>query len=52
MSLKNRYLPRFAQLNEEWQSRNMLIENKYIDDLLYWCYFSAIDNDDYRGRFY
>jgi len=50
--LKNKYLPRFAQLNEEWQSRNMLIENKYIDDLLFWCYFSAVDTDDYRGRFY
>jgi hypothetical protein len=24
--LKNKYLPRFAQLNEEWQSRNMLVE--------------------------
>ncbi|MBS1918989.1 MAG: hypothetical protein JST17_01935 [Bacteroidetes bacterium] len=50
--LKNRYLPLFAQLNEEWQSRNMLIQNKYIDDLLYWCYFSATDLNDYRHRFY
>ena len=50
--LKNKYLERFAQLNEEWQSRNMLVENKYIDDLLYWCYFSAFDENDYRHRFY
>jgi hypothetical protein len=50
--LKNKYLERFAQLNEEWQSRNMLVENKYIDDLLYWCYFSAFDANDYRHRFY
>jgi Flp pilus assembly protein TadD len=50
--LKNKYLPRFAQLNEEWQSRNMLFENKYIDDLLYWCYFSAFDKKDYTHRFY
>ena len=27
-------------------------ENKYIDDLLYWCYFSAFDLKDYRHRFY
>lgn len=50
--LKNKYLERFAQLNKEWQSRNMLIENKYIDDFLYWCYFSAFDEKDYRHRFY
>lgn len=50
--LKNKYLERFAQLNTEWQSRNMLIENKYIDDFLYWCYFSAFDIKDYRHRFY
>lgn len=50
--LKNKYLEKFAQMNEEWQSRNMLIENKYIDDLLYWCYFSAFDKNDYRLRFY
>lgn len=50
--LKNKYLERFAQLNEEWQSRNMLVENKYIDDYLYWCYFSAFDVKDYRHRFY
>ncbi len=50
--LKNKYLPLFAQLNEEWQSRNMLIENKYIDDFLYWCYFSGFDENDYRHRFY
>lgn len=50
--LKNNYLQQFAQLNKEWQSRNMLIENKYIDDFLYWCYFSAFDSNDYRNRFY
>lgn len=50
--LKNTYLEKFAQLNTEWQSRNMLIENKYIDDFLYWCYFSAFDIKDYRHRFY
>jgi hypothetical protein len=50
--LKNKYLERFAQINTEWQSRNMLIENKYIDDFLYWCYFSAFDIKDYRHRLY
>lgn len=50
--LKNKYLERFAQLNQEWQSRNMLVVNKYIDDLLYWSYFSAFDLNDYRLRFY
>ncbi len=51
-ALKNKYLERFAQLNEEWQSRNLLVLNKYIDDQLYWCYFSAYDLKDYRHRFY
>lgn len=50
--LKNNYLQQFAQLNQEWQSRNILIENKYIDDFLYWCYFSAFDTSDYKRRFY
>ena len=50
--LKNKYLERFAQLNNEYQSRNLVIENKYIDDFLYWCYFSAFDRKDYQNRFY
>ncbi len=50
--LKNRYLERFAQLNEEWQSRNMLIENTYMDDYLLWPYFSALDSTDYKVRYY
>ena len=51
-ALKNKYLEQFALLNSEWQSRNMLIENKYIDDYLYWCYFAAADINDYKHRFY
>lgn len=50
--LKNKYLEQFAQLNKEWQSRYMLVENKYIDDLLFWCYFAALDLKDYRTKFY
>jgi tetratricopeptide (TPR) repeat protein len=50
--LKNKYLPRFAQLNEEWQSRNMLVEKTYLDDLLYWGYFAAFNKDDFRVRFF
>lgn len=51
-ALKNKFLIRFAQLNEEWQSRNLHVELKHFDNLIYWSYFSAWDEDDYRVRFY
>ena len=50
--LKNKYLPHFAQLNEEWQSRNLLVEKTHLDNLLYWGYFAAYNKDDFRVRFY
>ena len=39
-------------MNEEWQSRNLNVELKHFDNLIYWSYFSAWDEDDYRVRFY
>ena len=51
-ALKKEYLPKFAQLNEEYQSRNLLIEIKHLDNLLYWSFFAAYDLDDYKVRFY
>ena len=36
----------------EWQSRNLNLELKHFDNLIYWCYFSAYNEDDYRIRFY
>jgi tetratricopeptide (TPR) repeat protein len=51
-TLKNKFLTRFAQLNEEWQSRNLLLEKTHLDNFLYWAYFAAIDRDDFTVRFY
>jgi tetratricopeptide (TPR) repeat protein len=51
-NLKNEYLPKFAAINEEYQSRNLLIEIKHLDNFLYWGYFAAWDRDDYKVRFY
>ncbi|MGZ5189644.1 MAG: NHL domain-containing protein [Flavisolibacter sp.] len=50
--LKNKYLPQFAQLVEEKQIRYLNVERKYFDDLVYWNFLSATDNDDARRRFY
>lgn len=52
ITLKNEFLRRFAQLNEEWQSRNLLIEKTHLDNFLYWGYFAAIDKDDFTVRFH
>lgn len=51
-ALKNKFLSRFAALNEEWQSRNLHVELQHLDNFLYWCYFSALDRDHYKARFY
>lgn len=51
-SLKNQYLPKFAALNEEYQSRNLQVEIKHLDNLLYWGFFAAMDKEDYKMRFY
>jgi tetratricopeptide (TPR) repeat protein len=50
--LKNKYLVLFAQLNEEWQSRNLHIERTHIDNFIYWGYLAAYDIDDFRVKFY
>jgi tetratricopeptide (TPR) repeat protein len=52
IALKNKYLLMFAQLNEEWQSRNLHVYNTYIDDFLFWGYFAAADENDAKHRFY
>jgi tetratricopeptide (TPR) repeat protein len=51
-TLKEEYLPKFAALNEEYQSRNLQVEIKHLDNFLYWGYFAAWDRDDYKVRFY
>lgn len=50
--LKNKYLPQFAQLVEEKQIRYLNVERKYFDELVYWTFLSASDNDNGRYRFY
>jgi tetratricopeptide (TPR) repeat protein len=51
-ALRNKYLPRFAQLTEDWQTRHLLVEKKYFDDLIYWNYLASFDDNDFRSRFY
>jgi hypothetical protein len=51
-ALKNKYLERFAQLNEEWQSRYMHVYNTYLDDELFWSIFAAADENDAKHRYY
>lgn len=51
-ALKKEYLLKFAALNQEYQSRNLLIEIKHLDNFLFWGYFAAFDRDEYKVRFY
>ena len=50
--IKNRYLEKFAALISEWQQRHLHVERQHLDNFLYWSYFSAFDEVDYRVRFY
>ena len=51
-AIQNEYLQKFANLNNELQSRNILVYKKYTDDFLYWNYLGALDEFAFMARHY
>ena len=50
--LANKYLPQFAQLNEERQREWIEQTKNYFIDNAYWCYIASLDDHSYREMFY
>jgi hypothetical protein len=44
--LANAYLPKFADLTEEWQKQNRLVFSTYLDEILYWGYLFVHPSGD------
>jgi tetratricopeptide (TPR) repeat protein len=53
-NLANQYLPRFAMITEEWQQKNMLVHQRYFDEVIYWHYLSLYPAgvDYFRMQFF
>jgi Flp pilus assembly protein TadD len=51
-ALRNKYLALFAEVNTNWQNRNLRFQKKYLDDLLYWEPLAASSSDEAYIRFY
>ncbi|MEO7291818.1 MAG: hypothetical protein ABIW34_01860, partial [Ginsengibacter sp.] len=53
-NLANQYLPKFAALTVDWQRKNILVHQKYFDELVYWHYLSLHpgDNDVFLLTYY
>jgi Tfp pilus assembly protein PilF len=50
--LKNKYLVKFADINDEWQERNIGLFRKYYDELIFWNYLSSWDEIEFKIRFF
>lgn len=50
--LKNKYLEKFADLNEEWQNKNIGLFRRHYDEMIFYNYLSCIDQNEFRVRFY
>lgn len=50
-ALSNKYLEQFAQLNEEWQKKNLGLYKKYYEELVYWSYISSFNDVEFRIKF-
>jgi tetratricopeptide (TPR) repeat protein len=46
------FLPRFASLRRDWQIKNIALQTKYLDELIYWSYLASHNIHDFRFRFY
>ena len=45
------YLPRFASLRRDWQVKNIALQKKYLDELIYWSYLGSHNIHDFRKVF-
>jgi len=50
--LANKFLPQFAQLNEERQREWIEQTKNYFIDNAYWCYIASLDDHSYHEMFY
>ncbi len=50
--LKNKYLEKFADLNEEWQDQNIGLFRRHYDEMIFYNYLSCLDQKEFRVRFY
>ena len=50
--LKNKYLEKFADLNEEWQDKNIGLFRRHYDEMIFYNYLGCIDQNEFRVRFY
>jgi tetratricopeptide (TPR) repeat protein len=46
------YLPLFANLRRDWQIKNIALQKKYLDELIYWSYLASHNIHDFRKSFY
>jgi hypothetical protein len=51
-ALQNKYMEKFANLNNKWQTSNLNIYKKYTDEILYWNYLGAMDEFQFMIRHY
>ncbi len=51
-ALRNKYLELFANLNADWQNKNLAFQRKYLNDLLYWEPLAASSTDEAYIRYY
>ncbi len=42
----------FASLRRDWQVKNIALQKKYLDELIYWSYLAAHNIHDFRKSFY
>lgn len=52
VDIQNRYLAKFAALNNDWQEKNIRLYQKYGDELIYWSYLGSMDEFQNLIRFY
>jgi Flp pilus assembly protein TadD len=50
--LSNSYLERYASITGDFQKENLRINKDFFDDYIFWLYFGAVDEHNYRAAFY
>ncbi|HSU26885.1 MAG TPA: hypothetical protein VLJ68_00765 [Chitinophagaceae bacterium] len=48
----NKYLPLFANLRRDWQIKNINVQKKYLDEMIYWTFLASHNIHDFRKSFY
>jgi tetratricopeptide (TPR) repeat protein len=51
-TLKNKYLPQFAALNNDWQIKNIKARQEVLEDMLFWMPMAALNKESADAVFY